>query len=404
MSYDDINQSSEAYERKTEIEKDKVQVQMDIKEYNSNINFKNLKKFKTRAIIKDIMIIVLATVSGGFAGAYISNLKANNNAQNKTKAFSSTISRNSIDNDSYSRNTVSNVVKIVRPAIVGISNKGEYAFNSSSESNVTGFIYDSEGYIVTEYSAIKGASEITVKLPGSRLFPATVIGHDSKTGIGVIKINIANLSTVKIGDSSEVNTGDESVIVGNPGGEEFTETVTSGIISGVNRRIKIKDQESGKVSDNVVFQTDAVINYSDRGAPLCNDVGEVTGIICTGFESSTQKIKYVFPINDAVKIIDSIIKQGHVSRASIGVSGRTASSQHAKSIGFYIQYVELNSGAYNAEIKPTDILLEIDNKSVSKFEDIENILSKCKVGDTVICKISRQNKIVTKSVVLGEEK
>ena len=149
---------------------------------------------------------------------------------------------------------------------------------NTPEGSGSGIIYKSDGFIITNYHVIEGATEIKVKLSNDNILIAKVVGSDAISDLAVIKVEANNLPIAKFGDSSKVKVGDLAVAIGNPLGEQFSGTVTAGIISALDRKINIVNKKTGEQTIYKVMQTDAVINPGNSGGPLCNIYGEVIGI------------------------------------------------------------------------------------------------------------------------------
>jgi len=187
-----------------------------------------------------------------------------------------------------------------------------------------------------------------------------------------------------------------AIAIGNPLGEEFAGTVTAGIVSAINRKI----QYGGALYK--LIQTDAAINPGNSGGALCNDAGEIIGI--NSLKEKAEGIGFAISINEAKDIIKSLMDYGKVSRPYLGVAGKTISSEQTGVSGVYVAEVVQGSGAAAAGIKPTDIIVELDGKKVTKFEDLADILDTHKVGDTVKAKIIRNSKYKEGNIILSEMK
>ncbi|NLY18179.1 MAG: trypsin-like serine protease [Clostridiaceae bacterium] len=324
---------------------------------------------------------------------------------------------------------VTAIAEKVSPSIVGIKvdyTIYNYWFGShQSSGSGSGIIIRSDGYILTNNHVIEAAidsgnrlrdgSSIKVILPNQKdeYYEAIIIGRDEKSDIAVLKIDLTDLPAVDIGDSDALKVGELAVAIGNPGGLEFMGSVTSGIISGLNRRIQLSETQSLKV-----IQTDAAINPGNSGGALVNSKGEVIGvntvkISSTGYEG----LGFAIPINDAMHIAENLIENGYVrGRPSLGVYiDPRYTEDYAKSIkapvGLLVYDVKPLSGAYNAGIKPGDVIVEINGIAVKSFSELEIEKNKHKAGDVVTLKIYRvtgsdasRGEYLTFDVTLSEEK
>ncbi|KZL93112.1 S1C family serine protease [Clostridium magnum] len=367
------------------------------------IKFRNRKnRGKLRNFIKGIAFIIIAAVSGGISGAYVIDKKYSNKAYtpNNQSLIESKEEGSQTRTGDITKNAITKVAETVGPAVVGISNRSEGFFGSQDIGSGSGIIFDSNGYIATNNHVIEGAAKVTVKLSSGKTLDATIVGSDPRSDLAVIKVDAQNLPTAKFGDSSKVKVGDTAIAIGNPLGEEFAGSVTSGIVSALNRRI----QYGGTIYK--VLQTDAAINPGNSGGPLCNELGEVIGInsLKIGTEQNAEGMGFAISINEAKSIIKSLMDYGKVSRPFLGIYGQSVVSEKNNIQGVYIREVIAGSGAAAAGVKPTDIILELDKKKVTKFEDLSDILDKHKIGDSVVCKIWRSGKTMEINITLSEVK
>lgn len=359
-------------------------------------------KAKVMIFIKGIAFVLIAAVSGGVSGAYIVNKKYSNkiNAPINQSLIESKGEGTQTNTAGTPKNSITKVAETVGPTVVGISNKAEGYFGLQDVGSASGIIVDPNGYIVTNNHVIEGAEKVTVKLSSGKVLPATVVGADPRSDLAVIKVEAQNLPTAKFGDSSKVRVGDVAIAIGNPLGEEFAGSVTAGIISALNRRI----QYGGSIYK--VLQTDAAINPGNSGGPLCNEAGEVIGInsLKIGSEQNAEGMGFAISINEAKDIIKSLMNYGKVARPFLGIYGQDVVSEKNNIQGVYVREVVPNSGAAAAGIEPTDIILELDKRQITKFEDLTDILDKHKIGDTMACKIWRSGKTIDVNITLSDEK
>ncbi|MCX7695997.1 MAG: trypsin-like peptidase domain-containing protein [Caloramator sp.] len=299
------------------------------------------------------------------------------------------------------KNSITKVAEVVGPAVVGITNNvTTFTGRTVKQGTGSGIIFDKSGYIVTNQHVIDGASEVYVTLAGGKKLPARVIGSDYRTDLAVLKIEAQNLPVAKFGDSSKVRVGDIAVAIGNPLGEEFSGSVTAGVISAVNRKMTV-DGRTYKV-----IQTDASINPGNSGGALCNEAGEVIGINSLKI-SSAEGMGFAISINEAKPIIESLMKNGYVSRPFIGIYyefiDEEIADEYNVPVGVNIRGVERGSGAEEAGIRPGDIIVSFDGVEIKKMEDLSDILEKHKVGDIVSARIWRDGKYIDLKIKLGEK-
>jgi serine protease Do len=367
---------------------------------DGGIKFRKIKKLGgLNAFLKIIFIIVIAVVSGGIAGAYVVNKIYTENGYVYTKP-NIQIDSETTKASEIPSNSINKVAQIVGPAVVSISSSSEGLESGIDESSGSGIIFDSKGYIVTNNHVVDGADKLTVKLSGGKVLSAKLIGTDPRTDIAVIKVNAQNLPIAKFGDSSKAKVGDLAVAIGNPMGE-YAGSVTVGIISAVNRTI---NYEGAKYK---VLQTDAAINPGNSGGALCNEAGEVIGINSLKVPNTQNGdgIGFAIAVNEVKNVINSLVSYGKVSRPYLGISGGTVKSDSDSGVkGVYISEVVQGSGAAAAGVKPTDIIVQVDNKKVETIEQLQEIVEKHKIGDAVPCIIWRNGKDLKVNIILSDSK
>ena len=254
----------------------------------------------------------------------------------------------------------------------------------------TGFIIDRQGIIVTNSHVVHGAKQVQIELSTGKRVKGIVRGVDSLTDVAVIKIpSLPQLKSIPIGDSNKVQVGDIALAVGNP--YELDGTFTTGIISGVRRA-------NLDASGMKFLQTDASINQGNSGGPLINLRGEVIGINRMIFSPSGGSIGlgFAIPINAVRPIIATIIRKGHYDRPFLGVQIGPLPPQLVSKIGrsgVYVAGVFQKSGAYEAGLKPNDIILGIDGRNLKSPEELSNYIKTRKVGDTVSLEVYRSGVI-----------
>ncbi|WIV11730.1 trypsin-like peptidase domain-containing protein [Proteiniborus sp. MB09-C3] len=320
------------------------------------------------------------------------NNSANNNAS--TKKLLST--------DWYT-NPVAKVADEVLPSIVMIKNKVNinrgFEVQQVDKGTGSGIIYRKDGYIITNQHVIDGATELTVTLHDGTEYKGRVLGQDTKTDLAVVKVEANNLPAAKIGDSDNLMVGELAVAIGNPAGEEFSGTVTAGIISALNRSLNIGEKKMK------LIQTDAAINPGNSGGALVNQNSEVIGINSIKLSSpEIEGMGFAIPINDALPIINELIQNGYVKRPwiGVGIQGITEveSKQYNIPVGIYVGQVYYNSPAEKAQLKPNDIIVKIDEIKVETTEELSHIIEGHKSGDTIRLTIYRDGKYMDVDVTL----
>ena len=302
---------------------------------DKNINTKVFIKERKSGTPTFFMVIITALIAGAIGSVimYLVLTKEANNTVNNTGNATTSIKIEATDTP------VVAIAKKAGPSIVGIKINAlsQTMFGSLQESSEegSGIIYTTDGYIVTNYhvieSAIKDSSAtISVTLANSEeTVEASIVGYDEPTDLAVIKIDKTGLTAAEFGKSSELQVGDLAVAIGNPLGQEFAGSVTVGYISALNRKITT----SGRTYK--LIQTDAAINPGNSGGALVNSQGQIVGIntvkIGSSFSgTSVEGLGFAIPSDDAVDIIDKLIKDKKIVRPYIGISGINVDEATAK--------------------------------------------------------------------------
>lgn len=391
-------------------------------------------KGKMREMIVPLLIVALlsSVLGGGLVGAWFqfgapALAENSQTGQNGSGLVGDPVKQIEIIDKTDS--PVTAIAEKVSPSIVGIQVNFQmqdwwFGVQETSGSG-SGIIIRSDGYILTNNHVIESAmgagnkvaqgASIKVILPNQmdETYDATVIGRDEKTDLAVIKIELSELPAVDLGNSDELKVGELAVAIGNPGGLEFMGSVTSGIISGLNRLVQVGENQELKV-----IQTDAAINPGNSGGALVNSKGEVIGvntikISATGYEG----LGFAIPINTAKEIADNLISDGYVKgRPQLGVNidpryTEDIASKNNAPMGLLVADVIPLSGAYNAGVKTGDIITEFNGVAIKSFNELENQKNKFKAGDTINLKIYRissmepiKGEYLTLNVTLGEDK
>ncbi|HVJ49857.1 S1C family serine protease [Desulfitobacterium sp.] len=315
---------------------------------------------------------------------------------------------------------VAEIAKNVGPAVVGVSNfqsspqSNSGYFRSSSNNNSSsglqeagsgsGFIIDAaKGYIVTNNHVIDGAQKITVSLSDGRTLDAKLVGADSRTDLAVLQISDAqNLTAVTLGDSSNLEVGASVVAIGNPGGNDFARSVTTGVISATNRTLDLQGESSFGL-----IQTDAAINPGNSGGPLVDYQGKVIGINSakyaqTGFEG----MGFSIPISDALPTIQQLIQTGKATHPALYVSVNDQYNAYAQSNnltqGAYVADVTAGGPAAKAGITKDDVITKINDTAVKSSGDLVRELYKYKIGDQISVTFVRNGNTQVVQATLGE--
>jgi Do/DeqQ family serine protease len=269
----------------------------------------------------------------------------------------------------------------------------------------SGVIISSDGYILTNNHVVEGADELKVGLPDDREYIAKVIGSDPKTDVAVIKIEADHLPTLTLADSDKLRVGDVVFAVGNPLG--VGQTVTSGIVSAKGRS-QLGLLEGGYES---FIQTDAAINMGNSGGALVDAKGRLVGINSAIISTSRGSIGigFAIPINLAASVMQSLIETGTVSRGFLGISAQAVPAEDLETLGLPkgtrgVLVLEVTPGAPadKAGLKRGDVVLSIDGKSVTSWEDLRLIIAETPPGSKVKLAISRNGKPLAVEALLAK--
>ncbi|MFZ9963900.1 MAG: trypsin-like peptidase domain-containing protein [Terrimicrobiaceae bacterium] len=264
----------------------------------------------------------------------------------------------------------------------------------------SGFVFSSEGHILTNNHVIDGASGIQVKLRDGRRFDALVIGSDERSDLAVLKIIARDLPVADLGDSERLKVGELAFAIGTP--LELPYTFTFGVVSAKGRNLGL-----GGNYDEFI-QTDTSINPGNSGGPLCDIDGRVIGIN-TLISGSNRGVGFAIPINQAREIAAQLISRGYVSRPWLGISiasleeisrgGRITPDLES---GVVVRGIEPDAPAQQSELTPGDIITKVDGKNVSIAADLQREILGKKIGQSVKLEVWRNGRTLRLDVRTGE--
>lgn len=272
-----------------------------------------------------------------------------------------------------------------------------------SRGEGSGFIVSGDGYIMTNAHVVDGAAQVTVKLTDRREYVAKVIGVDKRSDVAVLKIDVKGLPTVRIGNPARLRPGEWVVAIGSPFG--FDNSVTAGIVSATARSLP------GEESNYVPFiQTDVAVNPGNSGGPLFNLDGEVVGINSQIFSRTGgyMGLSFAIPIDIAVGIKDQLVNGGKVRRGRIGIGIQEVNAQFADSFGLerprgaLVGNVESGGPADKAGVRPGDIILGVNGRSVERSSELPVIVAAIRPGSEAQLEIWRDRKSQKFLVKIGE--
>ena len=285
---------------------------------------------------------------------------------------------------------------------------GSAIFSNNVEFNMgTGFIVSSNGYIVTN-AHVSGEkySSCYVTLENGETHNGNVVWSNSNLDLSIVKIEAENLNYVNLGNSSEARIGKKVYAIGNPIGFEFQRTVTSGIISAVDRTL-VFDENGTKVYMSDLIQTDATINSGNSGGPLINSSGEVLGVNSIKI-TSAEGIGFAVPIDVLKPIVEKFVSFGNFEEAVLGIEAFDKNvipyldSNLNFTTGIYVAQVLEKSVAEKAGIQVGDIITKIDDVSLNKMNELKAYVYGKNPYDEVELEILRDNNTINVNLKLGK--
>ena len=369
--------------------------------------------FKSTAA-KVIAIVLACAIIGtgcGFGGAalYRSSTRQTVTLQQSDRA-PVTVSVKQVDGQTKMEpaevyaSTVNSVVSINTTATAGTNIFGQTVETASAGS---GFIISSDGYIVTNYHVVKGATSVKVTLYSGDTYDATVIGGDSDYDVAVIKINASGLPAVTLGNSADVNVGDTVLAIGNPLGE-LTFSMSQGIVSCCDRAINVDGTPFNMI------QVDASINPGNSGGPLVNLYGEVVGIVSAKYSSysntTVEGLGFAIPISDVQAIITDIIENGQVTgKAYMAIKAGTMTEQMAAQYniditeGVFVYSTESGGAGEKAGLQLGDVITKLNDTAITSMTDLTMAKKGYKAGDTVTLTVYRSGEYITLDLTFDQQ-
>ena len=375
---------------------------------------KKRRKHSGGRIARSAAALVLAAAmgfAGGFVGARVGNAGNKVVIQQVERTDSSAASGTAV---SSSGMTTSQVSEMVSPSVVVITTEqvvysqwSWYGQNQVESGAGSGVIISSDGYILTCAHVVSGASQITVTI-GDTDYTATVVGEDDTSDVAVLKIDATGLTPATVGDSDSLSVGDSVLAVGNPLGE-LGGTVTSGIVSALNRSVTIQGTSSTNTMS--LIQMDASVSPGNSGGGLFNMNGELIGLVNAKSSSSdAEGLGFAIPINDAIQVAQDLLENGYVSgRPYMGITyiavtdAQTAAQFNVNAYGVYVVDVVQGGPADKAGLKVGDRIVSIDGTEIAQKDDLGTLMQQHTAGDTLSITVARNGQMQTVSLTLGEK-
>ena len=280
-----------------------------------------------------------------------------------------------------------------------------FGFTTTSAAAGSGFVLSDDGYILTNYHVVEDSTSIKVRMYDGSSYDAQLIGYDESNDIAVLKVDAENLSPVVLGDSGNLNVGDNVLAIGNPLGE-LTFSLTAGVVSALDREVTL----SGNVTMELI-QTDCAINSGNSGGALFNLYGEVIGITnakysSSGSGASIDNIGFAIPINSVMNIVESIIEKGYIAKPYIGVSVTSVSSEtqsYGLPKGAAVKAISEDSPAEKAGLQINDIITEANGTTIESSDDLVRLVGDLYNGAELKLTVYRQGETVEITVIVGEK-
>jgi S1-C subfamily serine protease len=314
--------------------------------------------------------------------------------------------------DAYSQ-AVMRVAERVSPAVVNIEVHNRQGSTSRADprlapdvrGNGSGFLLTPDGFIVTNSHVVHGAAQLMVTLADGRREEAELIGDDPDTDVAVVRMHAPQLVPARLGDSQTIRVGQLVVAIGNPYG--FQCTVTAGVVSALGRSLR---SQSGRLIDNVI-QTDAALNPGNSGGPLVTSRGEVIGVN-TAVILPAQGLCFAIGINTATFVAGRLIKDGRITRGSLGVAGQNVPllrhlvRRHTLPVtsGMLVLSVEPHSPAQRADVRPGDVLVGYAGQPVAGIDDLHRLLVEEQVGRAAPLRVIRSGEVLTLEIVAEDSR
>lgn len=364
-----------------------------------------LKKFFTT-----LFLMILASISSIYLYKIYINIDVNKNVE--TTENNGSAVRLAVEEEE--KLEISNTLEDVTKCVVGISkikNNGESVLSVDATQNLslgTGIVVSNNGYIITNWHlAGNKYSSCYVTLEDGNIYSGSVVWSDSDLDLAVVKINENNLKYLSLGDSDNISLGEKVYAIGNPIGVEFQRTITSGIISGLNRTIKIEEKNSSSYMEGLI-QTDASINEGNSGGPLINELGEVIGINTIKIECA-EGIGFAVPINIIKPVIQSFVSTGKFEEAYLGIFAydqeviKYLENDLEFDNGIYVVKIMQDGPVAKTTIKIGDVITKIDGNSINRMSELRNYIYQKKPGDNITLSIQRNNKEHDVQVILSKK-
>lgn len=354
--------------------------------------------FFHRTAVKVTALILACAVAGGLAGwggAAIAGSSTSRTAIQQSSRQPVSVQVKNVDGQTKMEpaEVYASVVNSAVSINCSATSTNIFGQQTQTASSGSGFIITEDGYVVTNYHVVSGASSVQVTLYNGDTYDATVIGGDSDYDVAVLKINASGLQPVTLGESADVNVGDTVLAIGNPLGE-LTFSMSQGIVSSCDRAINVDGTPFNMI------QVDCSINPGNSGGPLVNLYGEVVGIVSAKYStySSTtvEGLGFAIPISDVRSIITDIMENGAVTdKAYMAITAGTMNEQMAAQFnidvteGVFVYSVVEGGAGDKAGLRLGDVITKMGDKTLTSRQDLSAAMKGYRAGDTVTLTVYR---------------
>ena len=307
---------------------------------------------------------------------------------------------------------LADVIDSVMPSVVSITTT-QYAQRDGTEvasGYGSGFVYSADGLIATNNHVVEGAGRIYVTLNGDeQQYEAEVVATDSYSDLAILKIDKTGLTPVKFGSSSSLRLGDTVFVIGSPYNGLFANSVSSGIVSGLNREMVLNS------ATQTFIQTDAAVNPGNSGGPMFNANGELVGIITrksmlstvTGETTSIEGIGFAIPSDVASPVLEQLAQGQQVPRSGIGIMGSSLTEQGKQAYnvenGIYVASVSKGGPAEKAGLEVGDIITKLDGQAIGSMDEMIQLMESKNIGDSITLTYVRNGQENTATVTIGDK-
>ncbi|MFR8080029.1 MAG: S1C family serine protease [Christensenellales bacterium] len=307
---------------------------------------------------------------------------------------------------------LADVIDSVMPSVVSITTT-QYAQRAGTEvasGYGSGFVYSADGLIATNNHVVEGAGRIYVTLNGDeQQYEAEIVATDSYSDLAILKIDKTGLTPVKFGSSSSLRLGDTVFVIGSPYNGLFANSVSSGIVSGLNREMVLNS------ATQTFIQTDAAVNPGNSGGPMFNANGELVGIITrksmlstvTGETTSIEGIGFAIPSDVASPVLEQLAQGQQVPRSGIGIMGSSLTEQGKQAYnvenGIYVASVSKGGPAEKAGLEVGDIITKLDDQAIGSMDEMIQLMESKNIGDTITLTYVRDGQENTATVTIGDK-